>query len=132
MKSTTTTTANAIGELRAKYPFIRAYSSIMGSFDYWTIGQMQEAEMLNAPADTYRVEGDIFYTMADITNPDLVLRLLNIVSPPSMFDQWYNGKLSGLGSFDVALFKLFLLADNANKDALVKAFPTKFANLKFR
>jgi hypothetical protein len=51
---------------------------------------------------------------------------------PSMFDLWYNKQITGLGSFDTALFELYLLAGNSNRDALAQAFPEKFKNVKFK
>lgn len=50
----------------------------------------------------------------------------------SMFDMWYNKTITGLGSFDTALFQLFLLADGGNKHRIEKAFPEKFENLQFK
>lgn len=49
----------------------------------------------------------------------------------SLFDKWYNKEISGLGSFDIALFELFILASPENRSHLRSAFPQKFNNLKF-
>lgn len=49
----------------------------------------------------------------------------------SAFDKWYNKEVTGLGSFDTALFELFILASEANRARLIIAFPQKFTNLKF-
>lgn len=45
---------------------------------------------------------------------------------PSKFQLIYNKELSGLGSFDMNLYDLFLLADNGNRKALIKGFPDFF------
>ncbi|MES2062491.1 MAG: hypothetical protein V4456_11265 [Bacteroidota bacterium] len=49
----------------------------------------------------------------------------------SLFDKWYNKEVTGLGSFDIALFELFLMASPENRTHLRSAFPIKFNNLKF-
>jgi len=46
----------------------------------------------------------------------------------SVFMQMHNGMRTGEGSFNVALQKLFYLADNENRRKLVKAFPEFFGN----
>jgi len=53
------------------------------------------------------------------------------INESSAFDKWYNKEVTGLGSFDTALFELFLLASEANRARLIIAFPQKFTNLKF-
>lgn len=44
----------------------------------------------------------------------------------SVFMEMHNGTRTGEGSFNVALQKLFYLADQGNKKRLVKAFPEFF------
>lgn len=62
-------------QLKAKFPYIPAYSKIMGSYEYWTAEQLAEAEQINAPADTYRVNNGKYYTLSDIQNPQLLKEL---------------------------------------------------------
>lgn len=71
--------------LYKKYPYIPAYSKIMGSYEYWTENQLMEAEQINAPVDTYRIDtGSLFsgkqeipvaYTIDQIKNQQLVIEL---------------------------------------------------------
>ncbi len=50
---------------------------------------------------------------------------------PCKFDLWYDGKLPGLGSFDVDLYRLYMVADNGNKEKLAGAFPLDFVGTTF-
>ena len=42
------------------------------------------------------------------------------------FNQWFSGKLTGLGSFDCALFDAYIKASSNNKEKLKKAFSDLF------
>ena len=46
----------------------------------------------------------------------------------SIFMQMHNGTRTNEGSFYVGLQKLFYLADNSNRNKLVKAFPDFFGD----
>ena len=46
----------------------------------------------------------------------------------SIFMQMHNGTRTNEGSFYVGLQKLFYLADNGNRNKLVKAFPDFFGD----
>lgn len=53
-------------------------------------------------------------------------KMETIVKEGSLFDKWFNKEISGLGSFDQALFEAFILASGNNRDTLTQAFPEKF------
>lgn len=81
MKTTTKDTQlTTIDELRARYPYIPAYSSYMSSFDYWTVSQLRQAEALNANTDCYRVDSDQYYTIGMIENEQLFSYLKDYVA----------------------------------------------------
>lgn len=63
--------------LKAKYPYIAAYSKIMGSYDYWTEMQLYNADKLNAPEDTYNVDlsKGTYTRIGEIKNQALVNEL---------------------------------------------------------
>jgi len=46
------------------------------------------------------------------------------------FGKWYQRIQTGQGSFQLALFKLFVLADLDNQRKLVRAFPEEFISKK--
>jgi hypothetical protein len=44
----------------------------------------------------------------------------------TQFEEWYNNRLPGLGSFQLSIFQAYLKADSGNKEKLIQAFPDWF------
>lgn len=47
----------------------------------------------------------------------------------SAFLEWHNGRLSGIGSFQSALFTAFVKASSDNKERIADAFPKWFLGI---
>lgn len=58
--------------LSLRFPYIIAYCSFMGSFQYWIDEQLSYVDKYNCPGNTYNISFDGKYdTLTDITNSEL-------------------------------------------------------------
>ena len=97
-----------------------------------TIGELKARNI--DPAAIKNVPDLIIKNNLKELEEDKAAKLMNsnpAATESSTFDKWYNKEITGLGSFDTALFELFLLASVPNRERLIIAFPQKFTNLKF-
>lgn len=95
MTKETTGAEPTIAELRAKYPYIPAYTAYMLSYEYWTNDQLREAHQIAAPHDTYMVHDGKFFTLKNITNQQL-LAFLKSHAADQLTINYITGQLAKL------------------------------------